>query len=133
MGSDSGSGGGLIARISSKVVAANLAAGAVATGVLALYESSVASAFAAGAATGALNIFWLMRVARKGLRMTPEKAGRYVMMAYPARFAVVALLFALFIVKGRMSPWPLVAGFALSIAATVCAMIYFAREEARDA
>lgn len=123
----------LFSRISSRVVRMNLAGGAVTTGLLALYDSSFVPGFAAGFATGALNIFWLLKIARRGVKMRPEKAGRFVMTAYPLRFAIIAALFALFIVKGNISPWPLVAGFAGSIAVTVCTMIYFAREEASHA
>lgn len=134
---DYNAGGGgleaLFSRISSRLVRINIAVGLLVAGLIALYDSSIVPGFAAGFATGALNIFWLLKIARRGLKMRPEKAGRFVMMAYPARFALIAALFALFIVKGKISPWPLVAGFALSIAITVATMIYFAREEATNA
>lgn len=123
----------LIARISSRLALINIGAGALISGLLALYDSSIVPGFIAGFAIGALNIFWLLRIARRGVKMAPEKAGRFVMMAYPVRFALIAALFALFIVKGSISPWPLVAGFAVAIAITVCTMIYFAREEASHA
>ncbi len=124
---------GLAARISSRVALVNASACALIAGVIAFFDSSIVPGFAAGFAIGALNIHWLLRIARRGVRMTPEKAGRFVTVAYPARFAVVAALFALFIVKGMLSPWPLVAGFGASIAAAVCTMVYFAREEASNA
>src|SRR4030066_543145 len=101
-------------RISSRVGLVNASVCALIAGLVANFDSSIVPGFAAGFAIGALNIFWLLRIARRGVRMSPEKAGRFVTMAYPVRFALVAALFALFIVKGMLSPWPLVAGFALS-------------------
>jgi hypothetical protein len=123
----------LSAHISSRVALMNAAVCAAIAGLLAFFDSSIVPGFAAGFAIGALNIFWLLRIARRGVRMSPEKAGRFVTMAYPVRVALVAALFALFIVKGLLSPWPLVAGFALSIVTAVCTMIYFAREESFNA
>ena len=123
----------LTIRISSRVGLVNASVCALIAGLLAFFDSSIVPGFAAGFAIGALNIYWLLRIARRGVRMSPEKAGRFVTMAYPVRFALVAALFALFIVKGMLSPWPLVAGFALSIVTTVCTMIYFAREESFNA
>ncbi len=123
----------LAARISSRVALVNASVCALIAGLLAFFDSSIVPGFAAGFTIGALNIFWLLRIARRGVKMTPEKAGRFVTVAYPVRFALVAALFALFIVKGMLSPWPLVAGFSLSIITAVCTMIYFAREEASHA
>lgn len=123
----------LTARISSRVALVNASVCALIAGALAFFDSSIVPGFAAGFTIGALNIFWLLRIARRGVKMTPEKAGRFVTVAYPVRFALVAALFALFIVKGMLSPWPLVAGFSLSIITAVCTMIYFAREEASHA
>lgn len=120
-------------RVSSKAALVNVCVCVVLAGALAFFDSSLVPGFAAGFATGALNMHWLLRIARRSVRMSPEKAGRFVSLAYPARFALVAGLFALLIVKGRLSPGPLVAGFALSIAATVGTMIYFAREESNNA
>lgn len=135
MGYNAGSAGleALTIRISSRVGLVNASVCALIAGLLAFFDSSIVPGFAAGFAIGALNIYWLLRIARRGVRMSPEKAGRFVTMAYPVRFALVAALFALFIVKGMLSPWPLVAGFALSIVTTVCTMIYFAREESFNA
>jgi hypothetical protein len=123
----------LTIRISSRLALINVSACAVIAGFLAFFDSSIVPGFAAGFTIGALNTYWLLRIARRGVKMSPEKAGRFVTMAYPIRFALVAALFALFIVKGLMSPWPLVAGFTLSIITAVCTMIYFAREESFNA
>lgn len=123
----------LTIRISSRLALVNVSACAVIAGILAFFDSSIVPGFATGFTIGALNIYWLLRIARRGVKMSPEKAGRFVTMAYPVRFALVAALFALFIVKGLMSPWPLVAGFTLSIITAVCTMIYFAREESFNA
>ncbi|MBI2400732.1 MAG: ATP synthase subunit I [Deltaproteobacteria bacterium] len=123
----------LTIRISSRLALVNVSACAAVAGILVFFDSSIVPGFAAGFTIGALNIYWLLRIARRGVRMSPEKAGRFVTMAYPIRFALVAALFALFIVKGLMSPWPLVAGFTLSIITAVCTMIYFAREESFNA
>lgn len=123
----------LTLRISSRLALVNVSTCAVMAGLLAFFDSSILPGFVAGFTIGALNIYWLLRIARRGVRMSPEKAGRFVTMAYPVRFALVAALFALFIVKGLMSPWPLVAGFTLSIITAVCTMIYFAREESFNA
>jgi len=120
-------------RVSSKAALVNAAVCAVLAVGLAFFDSSLVPGFAAGFATGALNMHWLLRIARRSVRMSPEKAGRFVSFAYPARFALVAGLFAILIVKGRLEPWPLVAGFALAIASTVATMIYFAREESSNA
>ncbi|MCC6502798.1 MAG: ATP synthase subunit I [Deltaproteobacteria bacterium] len=120
-------------RVSSRVALVNACACAAIAGLIAFFDSSIVPGFAAGFATGALNIHWLLKIARRSVTMSPEKAGRFVTLAYPVRFALVAALFALFIVKGLISPWPLVAGFALSIATAVCTMIYFAREESFNA
>lgn len=124
---------GLAAKISSRLAMVNASACAGVAGLLAFFDSSIVPGFAAGFAIGALNTHWLLRIARRGVKMAPEKAGRFVALAYPARFALVAALFALLIIKGALSPWPLVAGFGLSVLTAVCTMVYFAREEASNA
>ena len=91
-------------RVSSRVALVNASVCAVIAGLIAFFDSSIVPGFAAGFATGALNIHWLLKIARRSVKMSPEKAGRFVTLAYPIRFALVAALFALFIVKGADQP-----------------------------
>ncbi len=120
--------------ISAKVFFINLAACAVFSGVLLVVaKSSIVPGFASGFLIGSVSMLWLIRIARRGMRMDPEKVERFVKAAYHLRFAAVAALFAVLIAKGILSPWPLVAGLTGSIATTVCTMIYLAKEEAADA
>jgi len=120
--------------ISAKVLLTNLAACAVLSGVLLVVaNSSIVPGFASGFLIGAISMLWLIRIARRGMRMPPEKVERFVKAAYHLRFAAVAALFAVLIAKGILSPWPLVAGLTGSIATTVGTMIYLAKEEAADA
>ena len=125
---------GFTKAISVKVLLANLAACAVLSGVLlAVVNSSIVPGFASGFLIGTVSMLWLIRIARRGMRMAPEKVERFVKAAYHLRFAAVAALFAVLIAKGILSPWPLVAGLTGSIATTVGTMIYLAKEEAADA
>lgn len=126
--------GALTAAISSRVLLANGAACAVLSGLaLVFIGKGTVPGLATGFLIGAASVYWLVRIARRGVSMSPEKAGRFVAVAYQLRFAVVAAAFAILISKGIFSPWPLVAGLTGSIVTTVCTMIYLAKEEASHA
>lgn len=126
--------GAFTRAISAKVLLANLASCVVLSGVLlAVANGPVVPGFAAGFLIGSISMLWLIRIARRGMSMDPEKVERFVKAAYHLRFAAVAALFAVLIAKGILSPWPLVAGLTGSIATTVCTMIYLAKEEHSDA
>lgn len=113
-----------------KIAAANLIAGISGTAIAALIKNTLASGFAAGYILGVINIFWLMRIVRKGINLEAEKAGRLVARSYYVRFAATALIFAYIISKGWLSPLPLLIGLTGSIFTTVVVMIFVAVEEA---
>lgn len=122
------------AVVSLKLLAANLLAFIAASGVvLAFVGAHAFPGIAAGFFIGTASTLWLLRIARKGARMDPEKAGRFIPAAYRLRFAVVAVLLALILYKGILAPWPLIGGFLGSALITVCTTIYLAREEASHA
>lgn len=122
------------ATVSLKLLGANLAAFIAASGLaLAFVGTHAFFGIAAGFFIGTASTLWLLRIARKGVRMDPEKAGRFIPAAYRLRFAVVAALLALIMYKGVLSPWPLIGGFLGSALITVCTTIYLAREEASHA
>lgn len=122
------------AGIAYKVAVFNLLA--LAAGVLAcvIIKSSIAPGFAFGYILGLINIFFMLRMAHKGIGMKPEKAGRYVIGGYYIRFTVTSLLLAVLIAKGIIGPWPPILGLTGSVITTVGVMIGVmlgvAREEA---
>lgn len=124
---------GITGVISSRVTAVNMASCLVSSALLAVFYMEHAPGFAAGFLIGAMNIYWLLRIARKGILMNPEKAGRLIAISYHVRFAAVALAFGLLITKGLLSPWPMLAGLTVSVFTTICTMIFLAREEASHA
>lgn len=113
-----------------KVGCANTASGLLGTGIIALVRTSAAGPFAIGFVLGLLNAFWLLRIARRGVQMTPEKAGRFVAISYYIRFAATAAVFIALLLVARISPWPMLAGLTCSVFTTVAVMIFLAREEA---
>lgn len=87
--------------------------------------------FAAGFALGLINVFWLMRIAKKGVLLEAARAGRLVARSYYLRFAATALVLALLISRSIVSPLPLLAGLSSAIFTTLGVMIFSAFEEVR--
>ncbi|MBI1910718.1 MAG: ATP synthase subunit I [Deltaproteobacteria bacterium] len=116
--------------IAYKAAVANLAVGAIGAAALFFFKKPFAAGFAAGYIIGVANALWMLRIARKGVGMKPDKAGRFVTLNYHARFLITAAIFAILISSKIFSPWPLVAGLTGSIFTTIIVMIAAAREEA---
>lgn len=113
-----------------RLKAASLVVGIAGTSALAFWGSAVSMGFAAGMCLGAFNSFWLIRIAKKGIALPAEKAGRFVAARYHIRFLATAGIMSALIAKGLFSPWPLVAGLTASIITTIVVMIISARQEA---
>ncbi len=115
-----------------KVGLVNLAA--CSTGVAALvaarFGAGVAFGFAFGYLLGAMNIFWLSRIANKVARMEVEKAVRFATANYYIRVIVTALVFVAIVVMDIMKPVPPLAGFAVSVSTTMATMIYLVKKGA---
>ncbi|MBI5493054.1 MAG: ATP synthase subunit I [Deltaproteobacteria bacterium] len=125
----SGPKGLISASTAYKIAAVNLAVGLGGTVVTALIKNSLASGFAAGYIIGVLNIFWLVRIVRKGINLDSKKAGRMMAGGYYARFAATAVVMTYIVAKGILTPLPLLLGFTGSIFATVGVTIFVAMEE----
>lgn len=115
-----------------RIGAANLAAGIILASALGVFKPSLAPGFALGFTVAVFNIFWLMRVIRKGVALTSVKAGRIVARSYFVRFAATALIITLIVSKGVASPLPLLLGLTASIVTTICVMIFSALEEVSE-
>jgi hypothetical protein len=115
--------------VHARVALVNAAAGIIGLGASVMAGPGVAKGFAAGYAIGLVNLLWLLRIATRGLTMTPERAGRYVAVRYYIRFILTAGIFIILIKNGILSPWPPVAGLSASIFATIGALVISAREE----
>lgn len=122
---------GAATSLAYRIGMANLAAGITGVGASFILKSSFASGFAIGYTIGVVNIFWLLNIARKGVRLTPERAGKLVTRNYYMRFLATAVIFSVLIGARLLSPWPLVAGLTLSIFTTIIVTILAAREESR--
>lgn len=118
-----------LAKVTFRAGAFNLGACVTGTAAAAFISGSVALAFATGFTFGVLNLYWLLRIANKGIQMGAEKAMRFVSISYYIRFAITALVFGVLITKADMSPWALLAGLAGSITTTLLVMIFVAKEE----
>ena len=94
-----------------------------------VYFGTAVLSVAAGYIVGTLNMLWLMRIASKGITMTPDRAAKRVARSYYVRFAATVLVFVLLISKGLLNPWLLMAGFSLPVFSVIGVMIYTAREE----
>lgn len=113
-----------------KAGVANLITGVGGTLALAIIISgAVAVGFAAGYIVGAVNILWLFRIAKKGINMAPQKAGRYVASSYSLRYAITILALGALISTRLVKAWPAVAGLTVCIFTTIAAVIFAAREE----
>lgn len=113
-----------------KIGLLNAAAGLLGSGALLVLKSSLAPGFAAGFLLGGVNALLLLKIAGKGVRMPADKAGRYVTVSYFARFLLTAVILALLIYRGFLTPWPLLAGITASIFTTIGVLIGIARKEA---
>ncbi|MBI5588248.1 MAG: ATP synthase subunit I [Deltaproteobacteria bacterium] len=113
-----------------KVGLLNAAVGLLGSGVLLVLKSSLAPGFAAGFMLGGVNALLLLKIARKGVGMPADKAGRYVTVSYFVRFILTAVILALLIYRGFLTPWPLLAGITASLFTTIGVLIGIARKEA---
>lgn len=110
-------------------VIANIAAGALATGLLAVFKTPLATGFAVGYIIGVVNLLWLLRIARRAVAMAPHRAQRFVARHYFMRFAATALVLGVLISKRYIEPWPPVGGLTLCVLTTIGVMLYSAKEE----
>lgn len=108
----------------------NLLTGSAGSLALSFIKFSFVPGFVAGYVIGVVNVFWLIRIVRKGVLMEPEKAGRAVARNYYLRFTATLLVIALMIVKEVISPFPLLIGLTGCIFTTIGVMIFSALEEA---
>lgn len=97
---------------------------------LVLFDRPVATGYGVGYALGAVNIFWLFRIAGRGLAQPREKVARFVAVRYYLRFIITALVFMALIVRGSVSPVPLLVGLSAAVVTTIAAMIIVAKKEA---
>ncbi|MEK6531859.1 MAG: hypothetical protein AABZ23_05125 [Deltaproteobacteria bacterium] len=111
---------------------ANLFVGALGAAVFGLYNIALAPHFLAGYVMGIANIYLLLRLSQRLNRLSPQKAGSYMLRNYYIRFFVSACVLAVLIYMG-ISPWALVAGIAASITTTTTIIIIKAREGLKDA
>ncbi|MFQ5736008.1 MAG: ATP synthase subunit I [Thermodesulfobacteriota bacterium] len=113
-----------------RIGVANLAAGIIGTGALGFLKSGFAPGFALGFIVAVINVFWLMRVIRRGMSLASSaKAARTVARSYFVRFAATAVVLTLIVSKGISSPLPLLVGLTVSIFTTLGIMIFSALEE----
>ncbi len=113
-----------------KAALINLAIGIAVAIITAVTLKGFSAGFSAGYLLGFINLLWLFRIVRKGMAMTPEKAMGFVSKRYFARFVITAGLISLLISRGVLStPWPPLAGIALSVFTSMGALIFLAKEE----
>lgn len=117
------------APLALRILFFNLLTGGAGFGLASMYWQGRAVGFAAGFAIGLVNVFWLLRIARKGVTFEPGRAGRMVARSYYLRFAATSALLALLISRGLVGPIPLVIGLSAAIFTTLGVMISFAFEE----
>ena len=114
----------------SRLAVVNAVAFTLGTAASMMAGAGAAKGFIAGYAIGMASLLWLLRIASTGLKMPPERAGRYVAVRYYARFVLTAGVFIILIKNGLLNPWSPVAGLSACIFATVGALVISAREEA---
>jgi len=117
------------ASLSLRILFVNVLVCAIGAGLALTYWQGRSAGFAAGFAIGLANVFWLLRIARKGVACEPGRAGRMVARSYYLRFAATAALLAFLISRGLVGPIPLVIGLSASIFTTLGVLISFAFEE----
>lgn len=122
----------LQSSIAWRIGVTNLACGIILAAALGVFKASYAPGFALGFTVAVFNIFWLMRVIRKGVTLSSPKAGRIVARSYFLRFAATAVIITLLVSKGVASPLPLMLGLTASIVTTICVMIFSALEEVSE-
>ncbi|MBI5644460.1 MAG: ATP synthase subunit I [Deltaproteobacteria bacterium] len=113
-----------------KVGLLNAGVGLLGLCVLLLLKSSLAPGFITGFVLGGVNALLLLKIARKGVRMAPDKAGRFVTVSYFVRFILTAVILSILVYRGFLTPWPLLAGITASIFTTIGVLIGIARKEA---
>ncbi|MBI5827800.1 MAG: ATP synthase subunit I [Deltaproteobacteria bacterium] len=112
-----------------KAGVANLVAGGVGTIASAMMISGmVAVGFAAGYMIGVANIWMLLNIAKKGVEMTPQEAGKYVASRYYLRYSATIIALSVLIATGLVGAGPALAGLTVCIFTTIAAIIFAARE-----
>ncbi|MBI5234834.1 MAG: ATP synthase subunit I [Deltaproteobacteria bacterium] len=106
--------------------------GAIAAVAGLLLSNRPTTGFAVGWMIAAVNMSWLLRIARRCLELTPEKAARSGARTYYLRFAATALVFTIVVSRKLIDPVPLLAGFSGSLFLIIGIMIAVAREEFRQ-
>ncbi len=113
-----------------KVALINLGIGVVVALITAFALTGFSAGFSAGYFLGFINLLWLFRIVKKAMLMAPEKAMRFVSTRYYARFAITAGVIVVLISRGVLStPWPPLAGIALSVFIATGSLIFIAKEE----
>ncbi len=113
-----------------RVALMNFGLGAAVAVITAITLKGFSVGFSAGYILGFINLLWLFRIVKKALVMSPEKAMRFVSTRYYARFAITAAIIFILVSRGILStPWPPLAGIALSVFASTGSLIFIAKEE----
>ncbi len=117
-----------ITHISHKVLVFNVGLGILGFGICSVLGIDVSIRdFATGYLLGTINIFWLLRIARSGMIMEPDNAGRYVTRRYYIRLCVLTLAVLVLISRGITGPWGILAGLTGSVVSTIFVAILMAK------
>ena len=97
--------------------------------VCSFFNFSLALGFIVGFLIGIANLFMLYNSVLKGVLLSPERAKRHMMISYPLRFIVTAVLMGYMVWSAAMSPLTLLAGFIVTLMTMIITVIYMSRGE----
>lgn len=112
-----------------KVAISNLIMLAVGVAICLTFKKTAAAPFAIGVLTGVFNLYMYMRILKKGMTKPIDGMATFIMSRYYVKFIVIITLLAVLIVKIKVSPLPLLAGFTATIMTTIIAMVFISRKE----
>lgn len=91
---------------------------------LMLFSTKTGLGVLTGGIIGIANFLWMRSTLRRILGILPDNPGRYALLRFVARMAVLALVLYLVLVSGFCSPIALVAGLSVIVVTIVVLSLY---------
>jgi hypothetical protein len=113
--------------VASRVGVINLFLGIAGVAACTIISGEFARGFSLGFLIGILNQYLCLQMARRGIRIAPERVMSYVLTRYFLRFFLTVTVFAVLVSKALANPMALIIGFGVSLFVSITTIVFVAR------
>lgn len=118
-----------ITQIAQKALRNTIIVGFFGLAICSFVDFTYLLGFIAGFLIGIANLFLLYRSVQKCVLLSPDKAKRYMLIAYPIRFVATMSFMGYMVWSAAISPLTLLAGFIVTLMSMVITVIYMSYKD----